>query len=54
MLAEDIEDDADNATRFAWIARDADGAGAPAAGRHKTILVFWGGGDLARAGSSTA
>ena len=33
VLAEDIEDDADNATRFAWIARDADGAAAPAAGR---------------------
>ena len=47
VLAEDIEDDADNATRFAWIARDADGAGAPAAGPDKTILVFWGGGDLA-------
>jgi len=47
VLAEAIEDDADNATRFAWIARDADGAGAPAAGPDKTILVFWGGGDLA-------
>ena len=32
VLAEAIEDDADNATRFAWIARDADGAGAPAGG----------------------
>jgi prephenate dehydratase len=52
VLAEDIEDDADNATRFAWIARDGDTAGTgtgtpPGAGPGKTILVFWGAGDLA-------
>jgi prephenate dehydratase len=48
VLAEDIEDDADNATRFAWIARAADPAeAAPGSGPGKTILVFWGAGDLA-------
>ena len=47
VLAETIEDDADNATRFAWIARDGDGGHAAAAGPGKTILVFWGGGDMA-------
>jgi prephenate dehydratase len=48
VLAEGIEDDAENATRFAWIAR---AAGVPVAtsdpARVKTALVFWGGGDLA-------
>ena len=56
VLAEAIEDDADNATRFAWIARARRGAGrrgadrrraAPDAPPLKTALVFWGGGDLA-------
>ena len=58
ILAEGIEDDEDNATRFAWIARqDAVGAdpgggaaaapSAGAAGPTKTALVFWGAGDLA-------
>ncbi len=53
VLAEGIEDDADNATRFAWIALapGADpAAGHPAGGdpaRPRTVLVFWGGGDLA-------
>ena len=49
LLAESIEDDADNATRFAWIARAEDaavGRDVPSP-RHKTALVFWGGGDLA-------
>jgi prephenate dehydratase len=52
VLAEGIEDDADNATRFAWITRrGATKAGtvpvAPARTLVKTSLVFWGGGDLA-------
>jgi prephenate dehydratase len=54
VLAEAIEDDEDNATRFAWIARrDGGGADAPpaAAGSSrpatKTALVFWGAGDRA-------
>lgn len=45
ILAEAIEDDPDNATRFALLARagvDDGAADAP----HKTALVFWGGGDL--------
>jgi prephenate dehydratase len=58
LLAEGIEDDAENATRFAWLGRagpESDGAasaepGAPAAGPSsptlKTALVFWGGGDV--------
>jgi prephenate dehydratase len=61
VLAEGIEDDAENATRFAWIARagragagqaaadprpSALGATGAAPGRSvKTALVFWGGGD---------
>ena len=44
LLAEGIEDDAENATRFAWIAREA---AAASPGAVKTALVFWGGGDLA-------
>jgi len=47
ILAEGIEDDPDNATRFAWIA--GPGSEPPAAavpGAFKTALVFWGGGDL--------
>jgi prephenate dehydratase len=49
ILAEGIEDDPDNATRFALLANqgsDPTPATAPAPGRFKTALVFWGGGDL--------
>jgi prephenate dehydratase len=45
VLAEAIEDDPDNATRFALLAR-ADAGGEVAGDAHKTALVFWGGGDL--------
>ena len=47
VLAEDFEDDAENATRFAWIAR-AGGAPSPVPGAPgRTAIVFWGGGDRA-------
>jgi prephenate dehydratase len=42
MLAEDLEDDPGNATRFAWVARAADAPPPPDSGPAKTILVFWG------------
>jgi prephenate dehydratase len=45
VLAEAIEDDPDNATRFAWLAR-AGAAPATNDADAKTALVFWGGGDL--------
>ena len=52
VLADGIEDDPGNATRFAWLARADDallahGAAAAAGGGVKTSLVFWGAGDLA-------
>jgi prephenate dehydratase len=45
VLAEGIEDDPANATRFAWLARGGPEA-VSAEGAHKTALVCWGGGDL--------
>ena len=42
MLAEDLEDDPGNATRFAWLARTADAPPPPESGPAKTSLVFWG------------
>jgi prephenate dehydratase len=41
ILAADVEDHRDNATRFVWLAAEADAAEAGS----KTSLVFWGGGD---------
>jgi prephenate dehydratase len=43
ILAADVEDHPDNATRFVWLAR-SDGTSAPAPAT-KTSLVFWGSGD---------
>jgi prephenate dehydratase len=45
VLAEGFEDDAENVTRFGWIAR-AGTSGPVAAAAGRTALVFWGGGDL--------
>jgi prephenate dehydratase len=42
MLAEGLEDDPGNATRFAWLARVEEAPEAPESGPAKTILVFWG------------
>ncbi|MDA0162004.1 prephenate dehydratase [Solirubrobacter ginsenosidimutans] len=42
MLAEGLEDDAGNATRFAWIAHADAAPPPPEHGPSKTILVFWG------------
>jgi prephenate dehydratase len=42
VLAEQIEDDPGNATRFAWLAPVADAPAPPATGLAKTALVFWG------------
>jgi prephenate dehydratase len=45
VLAADVEDHPDNATRFVWLAR-ADAVAEPGPDA-KTSVVFWGGGDLA-------
>ena len=42
MLAEGLEDDPGNTTRFAWIAPVADAPPPPETGPAKTSLVFWG------------
>jgi len=44
LLAEDVEDDAGNLTRFVWLARDGEAEPAPG-GPAKTSIVFWGAGD---------
>lgn len=44
MLAEDLEDDPGNATRFGWVARTEAAPAVPAGGPGKTMLVFWGAG----------
>jgi prephenate dehydratase len=44
QLAEDLEDDPGNATRFAWLARVADAPAPPQSGPAKTALIFWGAG----------
>jgi prephenate dehydratase len=44
MLAEDLEDDPGNATRFAWLARVEAAPAPPVDGPAKTALVFWGAG----------
>ena len=44
MLAEDLEDDPGNATRFAWLAPARDAPDPPTSGPAKTMLVFWGAG----------
>ena len=55
MLAEDLEDDPGNATRFAWLARAADAPPPPESGPAKTIARLLGHGlGRARAGSSRA
>jgi len=48
VLHEGIEDEAENATRFVWLAGPAEppqDAAAPPEGAFKTSLVFWGAGD---------
>ncbi|HEY8584841.1 MAG TPA: prephenate dehydratase domain-containing protein, partial [Capillimicrobium sp.] len=44
VLRDDVQDGEGNATRFVWLGRDG---AAPVGGgpRHKTSIVFWGGGD---------
>jgi len=44
MLAEDLEDDPGNATRFAWLARAEHAPPPPTGGPAKTMLLFWGAG----------
>jgi prephenate dehydratase len=44
VLAEQVEDDPGNATRFAWLAPTADAPAPPTGGTAKTALVFWGAG----------
>jgi prephenate dehydratase len=45
VLAEAVEDEPGNATRFVWLARQAAAAAPDAGARAKTSLSFWGAGD---------
>jgi prephenate dehydratase len=47
ILAESLEDDPGNATRFGWLARAEDAPAPPESGASKTLLVFWGMGSSA-------
>jgi prephenate dehydratase len=44
VLADEIEDEPGNATRFAWLAHAADAEPSPEHGPAKTALLFWGAG----------
>jgi prephenate dehydratase len=44
VLADEIEDDPGNATRFAWLAHAAEAGPPPRHGPAKTALLFWGAG----------
>ena len=46
LLADRIEDDPENATRFAWIARAPVPEEVATGPDTRTVLVFWGGGDV--------
>jgi prephenate dehydratase len=45
VLVADVEDHPGNATRFVWLAPQAQARGAPSGATMKTSLVFWGGDD---------
>jgi prephenate dehydratase len=45
VLAEDVEDQEGNLTRFVWLARAGDAVPPDPGGRAKTSVVFWGAGD---------
>jgi prephenate dehydratase len=45
VLAEDVEDQPGNLTRFAWLAPAEDAPAPPPGSRAKTSVVFWGAGD---------
>ena len=45
VLEEDVEDRADNETRFVWLARSGEVEPPAPGSRSKTSVVFWGAGD---------
>jgi prephenate dehydratase len=45
VLEENVEDRADNETRFVWLAREGEVERPQAGSRSKTSVVFWGAGD---------